>query len=207
MHAAEFQERSQMNVIRAFIAITLSSEIHHNLDQVITNLKSRLEQAPVRWMPANNIHLTIKFLGDVSVSNQEILTKMLMAEVSRHTPFEISVGDLGVFPSMRRPRVIWAGVKAPQELLALHRGVEAEMARLGYAPEERAFSPHLTLGRISRNAGNDDYRQIAEVLSTCKVGFLGALRVQSVDLYRSELHPDGAVYTRLYEAPLGTLKD
>ncbi len=195
-----------MSVIRAFIAISLSPEIHRNLDQVITNLRSRLGESPVRWVPANNIHLTIKFLGDVSVANQEMLTKMLTAEVSRHSPFDISVGDLGVFPSVRRPRVIWAGINAPQELPALHRGVEAEMARLGYAPEERSFSPHLTLGRISRNAGADDFRKIADLLATCKVGFLGALRVLSVDLYRSDLHPDGAVYTRLFQAPLGPPK-
>jgi 2'-5' RNA ligase len=141
-------------------------------------------------------------LGDVSVSNQEMLIKMLQAEASRHLPFEISIGELGVFPSARRPRVIWVGVEAPAELYALHRGVESEMDRLGYAQEDRSFTPHLTLGRVSRNADSDDFRRIAEVLGGCKVGFLGALRVVSVDLYRSDLKPDGAAYTRLFCAPL-----
>jgi RNA 2',3'-cyclic 3'-phosphodiesterase len=196
-----------MSVIRAFIAISLSSEIHQQLHQVISGLKSRLPESPIRWVPANNIHLTLKFLGDVSVSNQEILTKMMRAEVSRHASFEISVGELGVFPSLRRPHVIWVGVEAPQELYLLHHGIETEMYRLGYAAEDRSFSPHLTLGRVSRNARSNDYYPISEVLSGYKVGFLGALRVQSIDLYRSDLHPDGAVYTCLFSAPLGESKE
>jgi 2'-5' RNA ligase len=76
------------------------------------------------------------------------------------------------------------------------------MDRLGYAQEDRSFTPHLTLGRVSRNADSDDFHRIAEVLGGCKVGFLGALRVVSVDLYRSDLKPDGAAYTRLFCAPL-----
>lgn len=195
-----------MGVIRAFIAISLSDEIHRNLGQVIASLKGRLPSAPLRWVPANNIHLTLKFLGDVSVSNQGILFEMLQGEAVRYPSFEISIGNLGVFPSIHRPRVVWAGVEAPQELSALHHGVEAEMSRLGYAPEDRPFSPHLTLGRVSRNAKPGDYRQISDVLSGCKVGFLGAIRVEQVDVYRSDLHSDGAVYTKLFSAQLGQMK-
>lgn len=189
-----------MSVIRAFIAITLSNEINQRLDQVLDGLKSRLPATPVRWVQASNIHLTIKFLGDVSHANLELLTEMLDAETSRHAPFEISIGKLGVFPSIRRPKVIWVGVEAPSELSALHHGIEQEAARLGYAPEAREFSPHLTLGRVSRNADPDDYHRIADVLSAFKIGFLGALRVASVDLYKSELNPKGAVYSKLFHA-------
>ncbi len=191
-----------MSVIRAFIAINLSSEIVQQLDQVLAGLKSRLPGGAIRWVPAKNIHLTIKFLGDVSVSSLELLTKGLQSEAGRHPSFEISVGELGVFPSLRRPHIVWVGVEAPPELDALQHGVEAEMARLGYAPEERPFSPHLTLGRVARNASQDENRQIAEVLGKYKVGFLGAFRVESVHLYRSDLQPGGSVYTRLFTANL-----
>jgi 2'-5' RNA ligase len=191
-----------MSVFRAFIAVSLSQEIHHNLAQVIDSLKKKMPGSPVRWVQAGNIHLTLKFLGDVSISNQELLTKVLLTEVSRHPSFELSVGELGVFPTMRRPKVIWVGVEAPQELFALQRGLESEMARLGYAPEERPFSPHLTLGRISRNAVPGDFQVMVDALSSCKVGFLGAVRVQTVELYRSDLKPTGAVYTRLFSAAL-----
>ncbi len=192
-----------MGVIRAFIAIDLSEEILKSLAQVVAELKKRLGGAPVRWTPSQNIHLTIKFLGDVSVANLDMLTKLLRAEAARQEPFELSVGGLGAFPSLRRPQVIWSGVEAPAELVTLQRGVETEMARLGYAPEGRPFSPHLTIGRVARNARSDEVRRIGEVIEGFKVGFLGAARIQAVHLYRSDLKPDGAVYTRLFTAPLG----
>ena len=193
-----------MSVIRAFIAISLSPEIYQKLEQVLGALRKQLPGNAVRWVAANNIHLTIKFLGDVSLSSLELLTKALQSEASRHPPFDISVGELGVFPSLRRPHVVWVGVEAPPELAALQHGVEAEMARLGYAPEQRPFSPHLTLGRVGRNASSEETRQIGEVLGKHKVGFLGAFRVRTVYLYRSDLQPGGSIYTRLLTANLAT---
>jgi 2'-5' RNA ligase len=169
---------------------------------VLGELKKRLPAAPVRWVTPANIHLTIKFLGDVSVGNLDLLTKMLQAEAGRHPAFEVRVGGLGAFPSNRRPRVVWVGVEAPAELAALQRGVEAEMARLGYEPEPRAFSPHLTLGRVIRNAASDDLRRLSEALERNPVGALGSFRVAAVHLFRSDLQPGGAVYTRLFSANL-----
>ena len=191
-----------MSVVRAFIAIDLSPEIHKRLDQVADELKNRLAGVPVRWVPVENVHLTLKFLGDVSLTNLEILKKILRSEANNHLPFEISIGQLGAFPSKRRPRVIWVGVEAPQELMDLQRAIESETTRLGYARDRREFSPHLTLGRISRNANSADLRQIGEVLKSYAVGFLGATRVKEVHLFRSDLQPGGAVYTSLLNAPL-----
>jgi 2'-5' RNA ligase len=191
-----------MNVIRAFIAIDLSKEVCQNLEKVIKDLKEGMGSAPVRWMPAKNIHLTIKFLGDVSVGNLDLLSDIIQSEVNRHPSFDLSVGGLGTFPSIRRPRVIWVGVKAPAELDALHRGVEAEMAHLGYAPEDRPFSPHLTLGRVARNVNSEELLRISDTMSNIKVGFLGATHIEAVHLYRSDLQPGGAVYSRLFTASL-----
>jgi 2'-5' RNA ligase len=192
-----------MSVIRAFIAIDLTPEILNRLDKVAGQLKDRLANVPIRWVLAGNIHLTLKFLGDVSLANLELLKKILQAEAARHHGFEISVGGLGAFPSTRRPRVIWAGVEAPQELSAVHSGIETEMARLGYAREEREFSAHLTLGRVSRNTTSAEVRLIGSVLESAKIGFLGAASVNEVHLYKSDLQPDGVVYTRVFTAPLG----
>jgi 2'-5' RNA ligase len=192
-----------MSVIRAFIAIDLTPEIRSRLDKVAAQFKERLGSVPVRWAPAGNIHLTLKFLGDVSVNNLEMLKKMLAVEVARHHRFELSVGGVGAFPSTRRARVIWAGVEAPQQLFTVQNGIETEMAHLGYAREEREFAAHLTLGRVSRNATPGDARQIGDALEKIKVGFLGAATAREVHLYKSDLHPDGAVYARLFSAPLG----
>ena len=169
-----------MSVIRAFIAIRLSKEIVQNLDEVGRQLEDRLPGIPIRWVPVGNIHLTTKFLGDVSVSNLELLKKILHSEVSRHAPFDFTVGSIGAFPSISRARVIWAGVEAPPELYALQRGIELEISRLGYAREKRKFSPHLTIGRVSRNASSNDLRRIRDVLHNCKIGYLGAARVRDV---------------------------
>lgn len=190
------------SVIRAFIAIEMSPEIQRGLGQVSDQLRAELKDAPVRWVRAENIHLTLKFLGDVSVGNLEILQKMLAAEVSGHAPFEISVGEIGAFPNTRRPRVLWIKVQAPQELTAMQYGIDGMTERLGYAREERPFFAHLTLGRISRGANPADVRRVSEVLDTFKVGFLGATRVAEVHLYRSDLGPGGAAYTRLFSARL-----
>lgn len=191
-----------MSVIRAFIAIELTAEIQNRLDEVTTAFKKQLNGVPVRWVPASNIHLTLKFLGDVSVANVKILTDILRTEVAGHRPFEVSVGGAGAFPNNRRPRVIWVGVEAPSELTMVQSGVEAAMERLGYAREDRPFSPHLTVGRISRNANSDDTRLISKVLETCRVGFLGAACIQEICLFRSDLQPTGAVYTRIFDAVL-----
>ena len=191
-----------MNVIRAFIAIDLSAEIIQNLDKVIQDLKESMGRVPIRWVTAKNVHLTIKFLGDVSVANLDLLMEIIQSEVSRHPSFDLSVGELGSFPSNRHPRVIWVGVEAPLELDALHRGIESETARLGYAPEGRPFSPHLTLGRVSRNVNAGELRRISEVLCSYKVGFLGVTNAGTVHLYRSDLQPGGAVYTRLLSTSL-----
>ncbi len=191
-----------MSVIRAFIAIDLPEEIQKHLNQVSDQLQSQLDQVPVRWVPVQNIHLTLKFLGDVSLNNLEMLEKMLFSEVNGTRTFEFSVGGLGAFPSSHRPRVIWVGVEAPPDLGTLQSSIEGEMERLGYAREDRPFSPHLTLGRVSRNASSQQIHLIGEVLEKTRVGFLGAARVEMVKLYRSDLRPGGAVYTNIYSAPL-----
>ena len=189
-----------MPVIRAFIAIELSTEIQQALEQASNQLKGQLGRVPVRWVPVKNIHLTLKFLGDVSLANLEVLESILLGEAARCVPFEVSVGKLGAFPSTRRPRVIWIGVEAPAELGQLQRALDEATARLGYPSEERGFSPHLTLGRISRNANNEELRRIGQVVEGTNVGRLGAMQVQEVNLYRSDLQPTGAVYTCLYSA-------
>lgn len=196
-----------MSVIRAFIAINISTEIEQRLKIISQDLQQSLRGTPVRWVLVENIHLTLKFLGDVSVSNLDLLKKMLDSETMGHPPFEFSVGDLGAFPSIRRPRVIWVDVQAPPDIPALQRGIDNETARLGYAQEERPFSPHLTLGRISRNATSDDLRKISEVLSSFKVGYVGTAKVSAVYLYRSDLHPSGAIYTAIHSAPLGSRRE
>jgi RNA 2',3'-cyclic 3'-phosphodiesterase len=193
-----------MSVIRAFIAIDLSAEILAGLQQAAKTLQARTGALPVRWVPANNIHLTLVFLGDVVTTNVDALKDMLRTQVSAHSSFEITVGRLGAFPSFRKPRVVWIGVSAPPELSSLQREISQATVRLGYPAEDRPFSPHLTLGRVSKTASQEQVLKIGELLEGEKVAGLGTMLVGSVNLYRSELLPGGAVYTRLLSVSLST---
>lgn len=191
-----------MTVIRAFVAIDLTPEIRQRLDQVTSQLRQGLNDVPIRWVPGSNIHLTLKFLGDVSLNNLEMLQKVLRTEVEGHHPFEISIGGLGAFPTMRHPRVVWVGVEAPSELGSIQHSIDTAMEKLGYTREDRPFSAHLTLGRVSRNATSRDTHLIGEALETTKIGFLGVVQIDAVHLFRSDLRPTGSVYTKIFTAPL-----
>ena len=188
--------------IRAFIAIELPAELQNRIGQAISNLQQHAGHA-VRWVSTQNIHLTIKFLGNVSPSNLDALTTVLSSESVRHKGFEIRVGGLGAFPNKLRPRVVWVGVQAPVQLIELQHGIDREINRLGYPGEERDFSPHLTLGRVSQHASPQEVKQIAEALSISSIGDLGSVHVDSIRLFRSDLQPGGAIYTPLLSAPLG----
>ena len=191
-----------MSVVRAFIAINLSNEVIDHLARVILDLQKRMPSGVVKWSSPKNIHLTLKFLGDVSVHNLDLLKDALRMDAAGREVFDISVGGMGVFPKITQPRVIWVGVEAPDDLASLQRAIENDMQRLGYVRERRSFTPHLTLGRVSRNANSHELRQVIQVLQDYKVGFLGVSRVIAVYLYRSDLNPGGAVYTSLFTAPL-----
>ena len=191
-----------MSVIRAFIAVDLPSDLRERLADICDDLSEQMGEVPVRWVSAEKLHLTLKFLGDVSKKNVGVLKDILRGETVDREPFAMSLGGLGAFPKIRRPRVIWVGVEAPPELKALQRGIDKQTARVGYPPDRRPFSPHITIGRVSRNASPAEVRVIGDVLNDTNVGYLGVAKIESVYLYRSDLQPGGAVYSRLFAADL-----
>jgi 2'-5' RNA ligase len=195
-----------MKMIRSFIALDLSPEILGRLDAIIQQMSQRLPDSIVRWTPARNIHLTLKFLGEVAERNLDGLFEIVRRAAEQQPVMQLRVSSLGAFPSLNRPRVLWVGVQAPDELAALQRSIDIETARMGYPGEEREFSPHLTLGRISRNASPEEARQAGSLLGSLQVGDLGICNIAQVHFYRSDLNPGGARYTRLYSAALSNLK-
>jgi 2'-5' RNA ligase len=191
-----------MSLLRAFFAVELPVSIQDTIQQQTARLRQVLDSSLVRWTPPHNIHLTLKFLGDVSPANLELLCEMLTREADQFPAFDMRIADLGSFPTSRRPRVIWVGLYAPAVLESLQRGIESAAARLGYAPEDRPFSPHLTIGRVRQDLSPQDLHKIRMGLEAMKVGELGIARVDCAHLYRSDLKPGGSVYTKLYSAPL-----
>jgi 2'-5' RNA ligase len=190
-----------MSLLRTFIAL----EIAHELQQIIHKETARLRNTIgrlVRWVPPGNMHLTLKFLGNISPANVEILTQMIRMEADVCRPFDMRIGGLSSFPDPKRPRVIYIGLQAPAELEALQHGIESATARLGYASEARGFSPHLTIGRVRQNISASDQHKIRGALEETQIDSVGLARVDSVHLYNSALKPTGSVYTRLFSAPL-----
>ena len=197
-------EKSRVNEsIRAFIAIELDQAVLRALDKLQAELKQGSSQKAVRWVESSGIHLTLKFLGDVLMAQLDDLKAGLQRACQSFAPFIISCAGLGCFPNPSRPRVIWVGVEEPHGVLAeLQRAVEREIAPLGYPTEDRPFSPHLTLGRVRREASRDDVRRLGELVTSRQVGKLAQMEARAVSLIRSDLRPTGAVYTRLVKVNL-----
>lgn len=190
-----------MSLLRAFIALDIPPEIIQSISTVTASLRKETGHT-VRWVAPENIHLTLKFLGEVSPANLEHLSARLAAECEHHPPFDISVKNLGCFPNLRQPRVIWAGLIIPPQLLRLQSQIESAAARLGYAAETRPFSPHLTIGRVREQAGAAELQTLRSLLEKAASGDFGTFTARAVHLYKSDLNPGGPVYTRLNSAPL-----
>ena len=192
-----------METIRTFIAISLPDSLLDRLSTLQRRLEKQVPPQSVRWVRATGIHLTLKFLGDTPTEKIPDIKRALTA-VAHHAPAcTFSVGGLGCFPNPRRPRVIWVGVQEPTgRLTALQAAIEEVMTPLGYPPEGRRFSPHLTLGRVGRRTRRSDVPQIGEVVTQTKVGSLAEVPADHFTLIRSVLKPTGAEYTPLENFPL-----
>ena len=184
--------------MRTFVAFELSSQIRDQLGQLQRRL-GRFDQA-VRWVRPESIHLTIKFLGEVPDDRLAALSAAVDEVAAGSESFELAVGGTGCFPPRGAARVLWAGLEEPTGRLAhCHQSCEQVMERLGFEPERRRFSPHLTLGRVRQGAGGGGLREAVSKLA----GFDGVRQtVGELILFESQLRPDGAVYTALHRAKL-----
>ena len=189
--------------IRCFIAI----ELEAGLQAALSELSRRLQRAPLgrlgRWVAIEGIHLTLKFLGQIPTAQVPAIEQAIRAACRGVSPFEMAIGGVGCFPNAQRPRVIWVGVEEPSGALQrLQLAVERELSCLGFRPEGRAFTPHLTLARIRDQAHDRERAELGAWLRQQEVGRLGAMWVYQICLMRSVLQPTGAVYTRLAAVPL-----
>jgi 2'-5' RNA ligase len=186
--------------IRTFIAIELPDSLKASLKELQDRLKRQAPPRAVRWTQPEGIHLTLKFLGQTPADQIEDIGEALRLACASFSPFAYTVGGLGCFPNLRRPRVIWVGVQEPTGALAeLQEAVEAACAGLGFEREQRAFHPHLTLGRLQNRVTSGDLRAISDLVQRTEAVSLGTLAAQGISLIRSDLQPTGAVYTSLRE--------
>jgi 2'-5' RNA ligase len=193
-----------MGLIRAFIAIELDSASLQALSAVQAQLKKQPGAQAVKWVAAGGIHLTLKFIGDLDSGRVPQVLEAVRHAVAGEPPFGLVIQDLGAFPNLQRPNVVWAGLRGQTDAAArIAQRLEDACGRLGIAREERPFSPHLTLGRLRREAGPDERRMVGDAVRRLHTGAFGELAVGAVSLMRSELRPAGAVYSELGRARLG----
>jgi 2'-5' RNA ligase len=188
--------------IRAFIAIELPPEIKATL----TGLQNKLRPAggnAARWVESGGIHLTLKFLGNVPRGQIDGVKQAMAA--ARGTPtFGLHLGECGCFPDTRRPRVIWVGLNGDLKLLdELVKKLEIALARLGFKPEGRPFTPHLTLARVKDTATPEERQTLGAAVLSLPIGNTGTIKASEICLMQSKLLPQGALYTHLAAIELG----
>lgn len=185
-----------MEKVRAFIAIEIPDEIQHQITEVQTGFKPLA--SGVSWVKSQNIHLTLKFLGDIPVHQVAAVAECVTEACTVIQPFEILIQGTGFFPNSRRPRVVWIGCRYPEALKKLHSGIDQNLAELGFEKETRKFSPHLTIARVKSIKNIDAL--IKAVRETDFTG--GEFRVNEVVVMKSQLHPAGSIYTPLAQIAL-----
>jgi len=191
-----------MEQVRSFIAIELPDEVKAGLAQLEAQLK--LSKPPsVKWVDPYSIHLTLKFLGSIAVAKISEITRA-MQEASRGlSPFRLEVKGLGVFPNLRRVQVVWVGIGGEVDKLhQLQQRIESNLVPLGFTPESRPFTPHLTLARLRDRALPAERESFGQLIANTHFEMVYTIEVDSINLMRSQLTREGAIYSRLSSVEL-----
>ncbi|MBI4640071.1 MAG: RNA 2',3'-cyclic phosphodiesterase [Candidatus Tectomicrobia bacterium] len=180
-------------MIRSFIAINFPEEIISEILAIQAQLKR--SQSSVRWVEGKNLHLTLKFLGEISEEQVETVKVAMGATLERISPFFIELGGVGAFPNLKRPRIIWVGIHDPSDQLSLlYRRLEERLDQIGFVPEEKRFTPHLTLGRV-RDARNVE--SLEGLIHSLREAEVGRAKISHIYLMKSLLTPQGSLYSSL----------
>jgi 2'-5' RNA ligase len=188
-------------MIRAFIAIDIPDDVRAAIEEAQARLKRAHVGVKISWTKIDNLHLTLQFLGYIEETVVDQIKAGLQSVAGEYQPFELPVHGAGAFPNETRPRVIWVGCNdAAGRLKALAQSVQAAMQPLGFEPEHREFSAHLTLGRIKVPRPDTALTRAVESLKNTA---FGTLRVEAIHFVESQLHPEGSIYSKLSTHALG----
>lgn len=189
-----------MAKLRTFVAFDVPPDVRDRTAKIVTTLSQETES--IRWVNIDNLHVTLKFIGDVEDREIYSICKAVQMAVNGVNHFSLPCRGIGAFPSVDRPRTIWAGIDDTEcRLTSLFARLESELSELGIPPEPRKFIPHLTLGRIKharKHLGN-----LSAVLDSMAATDIGWLPVEELTVYTSELRKDGPVYTVVSRVSLG----
>jgi 2'-5' RNA ligase len=179
-------------VIRAFIAVDLDPQVIDNIRLAIGQLKKLIPT--IRWVPPKNFHLTLRFLGSIEETLIDSIGAVLSNELCPFPRLSINAKGLGVFPDLRRPRILWVGLEG-NALTTLAARVESALQPLGFAAEQRPFTPHLTIGRWRQFDRSP--KTVGEALASWRNREFGESAVDKIVLYQSVLKPEGRIYQTL----------
>jgi len=191
-----------MEQIRSFVAIELPDEVKSAIARLQNQLKSG-GQFPIKWVDPYSIHLTLKFLGNIDRDMVEEITRAMDEAVRGVSPFHLEIKGLGVFPNLRRVQVAWVGVSGDLDQLGeLHKRIESNLSPLGFAPESRPFTPHLTLARLRDRASLNERQSFGQLVVGTRFESVFSFGVDAINLMRSQLTSEGPVYTQIGSAKL-----
>lgn len=183
--------------MRTFIAVELPQDVKRKIEEVQSPLKKT--DTFVSWVKPGNVHLTLKFLGEVKEERIDDVFKGTETALKDSKKFNLSLKDLGCFPNLRRPRVVWVGVdKGKDELSQMQRQIEEELFKFKFPREQRSFSPHLTIGRVK---SPKNIEKLIGLIETANFQ-TEEVEVGEVVVMKSQLHPQGAIYTPLKKIKL-----
>ena len=191
-----------MEQVRSFVAIELPDEVKSAIAQLQNQLKSG-GQFPIKWVDPYSIHLTLKFLGNIDRDMVEEITRAMDETVRGVSPFHLEIKGLGVFPNLRRVQVAWVGVGGDLgQLGGLHKRIESSLSPLGFAPESRPFTPHLTLARLRDRASLNERQSFGQLVVGTRFESVFSFGVDAINLMRSQLTSEGPIYTQIGSAKL-----
>jgi 2'-5' RNA ligase len=190
--------------IRTFIAIELPEELKSGIKQLQNNFKSA-GYTGIKWVAPQGIHLTLKFLGNIQSGKIDEITKALETARQGINPFQLTTGELGTFPNLRRPRVLWLGLTGDlKSLFALQQRVEKVLIDLGFPKEDRPFAPHLTISRIRESTTREEQAEFGKLIEKTPFPKKYTFAVTGFNFMRSQLLPTGAVYSCLANITLNS---
>ncbi len=189
------------STIRTFVAVDLADQPRAAVRRILSTLDESI--SGYRWVHGDRLHLTLKFLGDVAESAVPDVCRSVAQAAASHPPFQMTLGTLGAFPSIDRPRILWLGVTGGAEkLVALHGSLEKQLVPVGFDADRGEFHPHVTLGRIRRHQRM--HAETSTFIASHKNLVAGETDVREVVVYASYLDREGPTYTPMARCPLGS---
>ncbi len=187
-----------MEKVRSFIAVNLNPEIKEYLTSLQVSLN--VPETKIKWVKKNNLHLTMKFLGVISIEQTELIKSSLKEITGRYSPFTIKLSsDIGIFPTYQMPRIIWTGIKeGANQLHELYSSIETMLYKEGFPRENKEFSSHITIGRVKDIKDKDNFLQMLKSIEVTNF----TQEVDSIDLMESKLTPSGPIYNITAKFPL-----